>query len=86
MCKDMYATATVTSKGQLTIPKTVRDALGIGKGDRLVFRVEDGCALVARSTDLLDLAGTIEVPEGKRGASWSEIVTATRAARGARRA
>ena len=86
MSKDMYALATVTSKGQLTIPKSVREALGIDKGDRVVFRVEDGCVLLAKIPELLDLAGTIAVPEGKEGASWSEIVEATHETRGRRRA
>lgn len=31
------AVATVTSKGQVTIPKDVRDRLGIGPGDQLEF-------------------------------------------------
>jgi AbrB family looped-hinge helix DNA binding protein len=29
----------VTSKGRLTIPKEIRDALHIQKGDRLIFRI-----------------------------------------------
>ncbi|MGH3066644.1 MAG: AbrB/MazE/SpoVT family DNA-binding domain-containing protein [Gaiellaceae bacterium] len=86
MSKDMYAMATVTSKGQLTIPKSVRAALGIGRGDRVVFRVEDDCVLIAKTPELLDLAGTVSVPVGKRGASWSEIVRATHEARGRDRA
>ncbi|MFO7572198.1 MAG: AbrB/MazE/SpoVT family DNA-binding domain-containing protein [Gaiellaceae bacterium] len=86
MGKDVYALATVTSKGQLTIPKSVREALGIHKGDRVVFRVEDDCVLLAKTPELLDLAGTIAVPEGKKGATWSEIVEATHEARGRKRA
>ena len=31
------ATATMTSKGQVTIPKPVRAALGIDSGDRIEF-------------------------------------------------
>lgn len=31
--------ARVTTKGQLTVPKSVRDALGVGPGDDLVFAV-----------------------------------------------
>lgn len=30
-------TATLTSKGQITIPAAVREALGIGAGDRVEF-------------------------------------------------
>jgi AbrB family looped-hinge helix DNA binding protein len=36
----MDAAAKVTSKGQITVPKVVRDALGIDVGDEVVFRVE----------------------------------------------
>lgn len=38
--------ATVTSKGQVTIPAQVRKELGIEEGDRLAFEVADGEARV----------------------------------------
>jgi AbrB family looped-hinge helix DNA binding protein len=41
------ARSTVTSKGQVTIPKVIRESLGIGPGAHLVFRVERGERLVA---------------------------------------
>lgn len=34
-------TVTISTKGQISIPKKVREALHIKKGDQLVFRVED---------------------------------------------
>jgi AbrB family looped-hinge helix DNA binding protein len=41
------ATATVTSKGQITIPKEIRKRLHIKTGDRLDFRVErDGAVRI----------------------------------------
>ena len=41
------ATATLTSKGQITIPKTVRDALHLHEGDKVDFMLtEDGEALL----------------------------------------
>lgn len=34
-------TATVTSKGQVTIPKSIRDAFNIKPGDRIEFFIDD---------------------------------------------
>ncbi|MGL5116603.1 MAG: AbrB/MazE/SpoVT family DNA-binding domain-containing protein [Beijerinckiaceae bacterium] len=39
--------ATVTSKGQVTIPKLIRDRLGINAGTKVAFRVDkDGRAFI----------------------------------------
>lgn len=58
------STATLTSKGQITIPKPVRDALGIEAGDRLEFflRPDGVVELFARTRDLLSLAGIVTLP------------------------
>jgi antitoxin PrlF len=77
----MDLAARVSSKGQITIPKEVRDALGIEEGDEVVFRVEQHRAVLARTPHLLDLAGVLEVPAAKRGVGWDEIRTRTRRAR-----
>jgi AbrB family looped-hinge helix DNA binding protein len=37
---------TVTSKGQITIPKAVRDALGIAEKDQLLFVIEEDRAIL----------------------------------------
>jgi len=76
--------ATMTSKGQITVPKAVRDALGLSEGDRVYFRVEGDRAFLARTPDFLDLAGTFAVPAARRGAEWSNVVSAARADRAAR--
>lgn len=80
----MDIAATVSSKGQVTIPKQVREALDIADGDRIVFRVEGHQATLAKTADLLELAGTVQVPAARRGASWDEVRRATREARGRR--
>ena len=69
----MEATARITSKGQITVPKAVRDALGVREGDSLVFRVEGSRAIVAATVDLIDLAGSVSVPVEVRGLSWDDI-------------
>jgi AbrB family looped-hinge helix DNA binding protein len=72
--------------GQLTVPKAVRDALGLVKGDQVVFRVEGRRALLARTPNLLELAGSVAVPAEKRGTPWAEVRRRTREARATRRA
>ncbi len=54
--------AKVTSKGQVTIPKEVREALHIDAGDRVQFFIrEDGVVeLRPRTVDLKDLYGILQ--------------------------
>ena len=42
--------AKVMSKGQVTIPKDVREILGISSGDRITFVVENGNVRLLNST------------------------------------
>jgi antitoxin PrlF len=72
------SSARVTSKGQITIPKSVRDALDLHVGDEVVFRVERSRAVIAKTPSFLDLAGTVAVPTGKRGTQWDEVLRRTR--------
>jgi AbrB family looped-hinge helix DNA binding protein len=76
----MDIAAKLTSKGQITVPKPVRDTLDLKPGDRVLFRLEDNRAILARTTDFLGLAGSVTVPPVKRGASWDEIRRAARQA------
>ena len=53
----MEIAAKMSTKGQLTVPKVVRDALGLEDGDYVIFRVEGDRAVLARTPDFLSLAG-----------------------------
>ena len=81
----MDAAARVTSKGQVTVPKAVRDALGLKVGDEVIFRVEGNRAVLARTPDFLSLATTIRVPAAKRNVAWDEVIRRTRSDRAADR-
>lgn len=54
--------ATITSKGQITLPKPIRDSLGVGPGDRVAFReLADGTIRVEADTvDLMSLRGSVK--------------------------
>ena len=59
----------VTSKGQITIPKRVREALGIRSGTELEVLLEEGRAVLAPVLGGVDaLYGSLNryVPRGKR--------------------
>jgi antitoxin PrlF len=81
----MEVSARLSSKGQITLPRAVREALSLEEGDRLVFRVEGDHAVLARTPDLLALAGSVSVPAAKRGAAWADVLKQTRRARTAAR-
>ncbi len=50
--------ATLTSKSQLTLPKGVREALGVGPGDRIRFLpTRNGFRIVAGKGDITRLHG-----------------------------
>lgn len=51
--------ATLTSKGQTTIPKEIRDALSMKAGDRLTFTLMPDSTVVMRlkSKSVAELAG-----------------------------
>ncbi|KQV52919.1 AbrB family transcriptional regulator [Pelomonas sp. Root1217] len=58
------ADATLTAKGQTTIPKEIRERLGLEPGDKLTFTtLSDGTVVMrAKTRRLLDLAGSLTRP------------------------
>ena len=59
------ATATLTGKGQLTLPKPIRDQLHLRPGDRLEVTLrEDGVILLEpAAVDVAELKGILPKPE-----------------------
>ena len=57
----MRTDATLTSKGQTTIPKQIRDSLGIKAGDRMTFTLmPDGLVLMrVKNKSVMTLAGSL---------------------------
>ena len=58
------AAAVITSKGQITIPKVVRERLGVDAGDRVEFvETANGVfTLIAATRDVRELKGTVPKP------------------------
>ena len=58
--------ATVAERGQITLPKAVRDALGLTKGTQLKVELEGGRIILRKNVDdaLSRLRGRFKLAEG----------------------
>lgn len=66
-------TSTLTTKGQTTVPKEVRDALALEPGDKLSWQIHGGrVAITTDRPSLLDFEGFIRNSSGDVVAEISE--------------
>ena len=58
--------ATVAERGQITLPKAVRDALGLSKGSKLKVELIDGRIIMRKDVDdaVSRLRGRFKLAEG----------------------
>ena len=70
----MTISTTLTSKGQTTIPKEIRDSLGMKPGDRMTFTlVSDGTVVMRlKSKSILELAGVLH-KKGRKAVSIEQM-------------
>lgn len=61
----IHLQSTVTSKGQTTIPKELRDALGIKEGTPLRWKLENGVLTVRPKTKRLEDFVPMVPPNGR---------------------
>jgi len=80
------SSSTLTTKGQTTIPKDVRDTLGVGPGDRLEFiiRPEGEVVLRAATVPVSALKGILH-RRGMKPVSIETMRSAIRRRAGGRR-
>jgi AbrB family looped-hinge helix DNA binding protein len=71
-------TATMTSKGQITIPKEVRDVLGLEAGHRVSFQIRDDgvVEMLPETVDLMSLQGIFK--PGIQGVTLEDMEEAIR--------
>ncbi len=69
-------TSTLTSKGQITIPSSVRKNLGIQQGDKVGFIVEDGKVVLLPV--IKDVGAAFGLVKARRGISLDDMESAIR--------
>ncbi|HEX4593035.1 MAG TPA: AbrB/MazE/SpoVT family DNA-binding domain-containing protein [Bryobacteraceae bacterium] len=69
------ATGTLTSKGQITIPKQIRDRLSLETGRRVEFNVDSkgNVILTPRNKDFRSLKGIVRSRKRTRAVSVKEM-------------
>ena len=70
----MSTESTLTSKGQTTIPKAIRDSLRLKPGDRITFTpMPDGTVLMrVKNKSVMSLAGSLR-RRGRKGLSVEQL-------------
>jgi len=60
--------ATITSKGQVTIPAEIRKAMGLTAGERVIFtQLDDGTIVFrAKTRSVMDLRGILKQARGRK--------------------
>jgi antitoxin PrlF len=72
--------ARITSQGQITVPKAVRDRLGLKPGDDIEFEDRDGEVVLVprRRRSILEFAGVLPPAPGvvlpKTSAEWKQAI------------
>ena len=70
----MSTDATLTSKGQTTIPKEIRDSLGMKAGDRMSFTLmpDSTVGMRVKSKSITELAGMLH-KKGRKPVSIEQM-------------
>jgi AbrB family looped-hinge helix DNA binding protein len=63
----------ITRKGQVTIPKEIRDKLSLKESDNLEVKVINNFIVMERIKSFDSLKGSLKIPEKYRKKSWDEI-------------
>lgn len=66
--------ATITSKGQLTLPKDIRDALHLRQNDRVAIVIEDGVAVIRPiKGNILDIGASIKISVKEKPIDFKKV-------------
>jgi len=72
---------TITKKGQITIPKSIRDKLSIKYNDKLSVKLFGNKAIIEKIPSLLELESSIMTNRSKEESDWKQIERKTHEAR-----
>lgn len=56
----MTYTSTVTQKGQITLPKALRNKLNIKTREKVIIKLKEDCIEITPTSDILSIAGFLK--------------------------
>jgi len=73
----------ISSKGQVTIPKTIRDLLNLNEGDRVAFIEENGKVVITKASliALRELQDAISTEAQEKGITEKDLLNELEAVR-----
>ena len=64
--------STITSKGQTTLPVSIRRALHLKAGDRILYEIQGDSVVIRPQPGAMAVFGALRPPNGKTGVSIEE--------------
>ena len=66
--------AVLTSKGQMTIPKEVRNALNLKPREKVIIVVEGNQAVIKPlKSNILDIGGSVRIPDKEKPVNFHKV-------------
>lgn len=66
--------AVLTSKGQMTIPREIRESLKLRPSDKIVIVLEKGQAILKPLRgNIMDLADSVEIPKSEKPIDFQKV-------------
>lgn len=66
------SSSTISKNNQTTIPKEVREKLGLRPGDRIKYEIVNDLVVLKAVPSVLDLAGILKIPEDKKNIPFKQ--------------
>lgn len=64
--------STITSKGQTTLPASIRRALHLKAGDRILYEIQDDAVVIRPQPGAMAVFGSLKPAASKAGASFDQ--------------
>jgi AbrB family looped-hinge helix DNA binding protein len=67
------SSSTISKNNQTTIPKEIREKLGLRPGDRVEYELLDDLVILKAVPSILDLAGIFKIPKDKQNIPFKKV-------------